>query len=125
MGSGGEPAPSVNTVEESELDRTETRFLYYTRVVDTLETSQKQVMELTNKAKTAPLAELDKIARQVFRRPVAKEEDREWFEKNMRSIADDNAEGLKTVKEQLDKVAPKYAELQKDERTVEAVGRRT
>ena len=40
----------------------------------------------------------------------------------MRSIADDNAEGLKTVKEQLDKVAPKYAELQKDERTVE--GRR-
>ena len=51
----GATEPSVNTVEESELDRTETRFLYYTRLVDTLETSRKQVLELANKAKTAPL----------------------------------------------------------------------
>lgn len=121
-GRGGEPQPSVNTVEESELDRTESRFLYYTRLVDTLEASRKQVDELAKKAKTAPLSELDGIARRLFGRGLNSDEDRAAFERAMRSIADDNAEGLKTVREQLDKVAPKYAELQKDERTVE--GRR-
>ena len=121
-GRGGEPQPSVNTVEESELEKTESRVLFYTRSVDNNEAAQKQLLDLANKAKTAPLSELDRIARQLFRRGLNSDEDRAGFEKAMRAIAEDNANEIKSLKEQLDKIVPKYNELLKDERTVE--GRR-
>jgi hypothetical protein len=117
-----EPTPTINTYAEADLDDVEEDYLYYTGKLDRIATLRKNLLELAEKAATAPLTELDAMARRLFGRGLRSDDERDSFRKAMLALAEESTASIKQCEEQLAEITPNYLRLTADERTVE--GRR-
>lgn len=118
-GRGG-PKPAGYTYEEYELKRTEEKYNLYSLLSQDREMAMKQLKEMRSKTEKYPLADLNKLFRLPPGQKISSEDDRQKLLAALDNSLDSMKQELASFNEEIAKQGPKYQELSKDERAIEA-----